>query len=68
MIDVSEHAVLRYLERVYHVDLDAIRAEMRSPTVEKAIEFHCDTVILGNGARLKIRENTIVTVLPKRGH
>ena len=68
MIDVADHAIVRYLEWVYHVDIEAIRNEMRTGTVAAAISFGCDTVILGCGARLKIRDGVIITVLPKRGH
>jgi hypothetical protein len=67
MAGITDHAVIRYLERVYHVDIDAIRHEMDSGIVSAAIRFGCDTVIMGNGARLKIRDGAIVTVLPKRG-
>jgi hypothetical protein len=67
MVEISDHAVLRYLERVYRVDIDAIREEMRCPGLEQAAAFGCETVKLGNGARLKIVGRTVVTVLAKRG-
>jgi len=56
MTHITDHAIVRFLERVYHVDMDAIRAEMNSTAVIAAIEFGCDTVKLGCGARLKIRD------------
>lgn len=64
---ITDHAVLRYLERVHNVDVEAIRKEMLCPGISTAIEFGCDTVKLGNGARLKIRDSMVTTVLPKRG-
>lgn len=64
---ITDHAVVRYLERVYGVDIEAIRNEMRCPAIETAANFGCGTVKLGNGARLKLVGNVVQTVLPKRG-
>lgn len=66
MVYVSDHCVLRYLERVVGIDIEAIRDELASPTVQQAVEIGCDTVILGSGARLKLKGDTVATVLPKR--
>jgi hypothetical protein len=65
MVYVSDHCVLRYCERVLGLDIEAIRAELQSPTVAKAVEIGCDTVILGSGARLKLVGDVVQTVLPK---
>lgn len=67
---ITDHSLLRYIERVWHVDIEAARAEMLllGKTVDAAALMGCDTVKMGNGARLKLKSNTIVTVLPKRGH
>ncbi len=64
---VSDHAVLRFLERAYGLDVEAIRAEIASPVVELADGFGCGTVIGRNGVRITIRHGAITTVLPKRG-
>lgn len=61
---VSDHALIRYLERVKGVNTDAIKAEMLSPTVRAAINVGAHAVKLGCGARLMIKGSTIVTVLP----
>jgi hypothetical protein len=63
---VSDHAVLRYIERHYGVDIEAIRAEINVPGIDTAAAFGCDTVIMGNGAQLKLRSDIVVTVLPKK--
>lgn len=63
---VSDHAVLRHSERAYGVDIEAIRAEIASPTVALADQIGCDTVIGRNGTRVIIRGGAVVTVLPKR--
>lgn len=62
---ISDHAVLRYLERVKGVDVEAIRVEMMSPAVDTAVAIGCDTVKLGNGARLRLVGDVVQTVLPK---
>jgi len=62
---ISDHAVLRYLERVRGIDIEAVRAEMMSPAIDTAVQFGCDTVKLGNGARLKLVGDVVQTVLPK---
>lgn len=67
MCYISDHAVLRFLERVKGLDIEAIRAEMQSPALETAAILGCDTVILGCGARIKLQGDVAVTVLPKRG-
>ena len=62
---ISDHAVLRYLERVKGVDVEAARAEMMSASVATAIDIGCDTVKLGNGARLKLQGHVVQTVLTR---
>lgn len=66
MTQVSDHAVLRYLERAYGLDVEAIRAEMNTPVLTVAEAFGCGTVVGKHGVRLLIRDGTVTTVLPKR--
>lgn len=65
---ITDHSVLRYLERVWGVDVEAARAEMltASNAVTAAASFGADTVKMGNGARLRLCGDTVVTTLPKR--
>ncbi len=65
---ISDHAVLRFLERVKGIDVEGARREMMAAAdvIDKAADFGCDTVIMGNGARLKLQGDTVATVLPKR--
>lgn len=67
---ITDHSLLRYIERVWHVDIEAARAEMMlsGKTVDAAALMGCDTIKLGNGARLKMKGDVVVTVLPKRGY
>lgn len=66
MAYVSDHAILRYLERVCGVDIEAIRAQMTSPAIDQAAAFGCDTIIRGDGSRFKLHGDIVVTVLPKK--
>lgn len=60
---VSEHAIIRWLERVKGVDLDAIRAEILSPLVRAAIKAGASSVII-DGHRCPVaQDGTITTVL-----
>lgn len=63
MTYISDHAVLRYLERVKGVDIESIRAEMQSRALDAAVAIGCDTVILSGGARLKLVGDVVSTVL-----
>lgn len=65
MAKISDHALLRYLERVKGIDLEEARREMRCPALLAAIEMGARTVIHGSGARFKISGDTVVTVLSK---
>jgi hypothetical protein len=63
--EISDHAVIRYLERVKGVDITAIRAEMNTPALAKADEFGAPVLIGRNGERLVIRNGVVVTVIAK---
>lgn len=67
MAYVSDHAVLRYLERVKGIDVEAVRAEMTTPMIDTAAAFRCDTIICADGSRLKLHGDVVATVLPKKG-
>ncbi len=63
---VSDHALLRYLERVKGVDIDALRAEMlgegRQALIQKLMS--CKLPI-GDGARLIVQQRVVVTVITR---
>ena len=61
---ISEHALLRYLERVYKLDLEKLSSEIIPDTLKATIEE------LGNGEyhtqegySLKVHDNVVVTIL-----
>lgn len=66
MTAVSDHAIVRYMERVYGIDMDAIRAEIATPVVQIAEGFGCGTIIGKHGARILVRDGVVTTVLSKR--
>jgi len=58
---VSDHAVVRYLERIYGFSFEDVRKELLTPVVIAAMAAGVDTVKTAKG-KLKIRENCVVTV------
>lgn len=60
---VTDHAVLRYLERVKGMDIDAIRREILTPGVVASIKAGATAVII-SGTRFQVTDGTIVTVFP----
>jgi len=65
MIRISDHAVIRYLERRYGFDFEAVRKEMDSPGLQMAEQIGCKSV-KWNGGRLIIRGKVVVTYLANR--
>jgi len=63
-IHVTNHAVLRYQERVAPVSMERARAILSSPTMQRAADFGATFVRLGTGQRVVIQDQTVVTVQP----
>jgi len=66
-IKVSEHAVLRYVERVLKVDTDAIRNALLPDKVkEQALRLGSGTYPISNGIlKIVIKDNVVTTCLTK---
>lgn len=62
---VSDHAVIRYLERVQGVDVEAVRREI-SQVVATAEDHPGVSGVVLNGLRYKIRDGVVTTILPTR--
>ena len=70
MIKVSDHAVVRYLERVEGLDVEATRqaiaCSLDSPTARELVEFSggfpCKVTVDGKG--YFIRQKTVTTCVP----
>lgn len=66
MTSISDHAVLRYLERVKGVDVERLRSEMNTPNLAVADAFGAPVLIGRDGERLVIRDGVVVTVIGKQ--
>lgn len=68
MAMVSAHAVERYRERIEAVSESEARAAMMraARAIDIAASFGAGTVVMGNGARLILVGDVVVTVKPKR--
>lgn len=60
---VTDHAIVRWLERVTGCDIDAVRAEIASHVPDGFTDGNIKT---GDGHRLGLREGVVCTVMPKR--
>lgn len=59
---VTDHALLRYLERVYGFNIDAYRREVEA-TVAQAVELGACGLVR-NGFRYAMDEHRVVTIHP----
>jgi len=59
---ISEHALLRYMERVQGVNFDVIKAELLGDGTAGAISFAKTGKIKKNGMTLICRDNVVVTI------
>lgn len=59
---LSDHAIIRFLERSMGIDIDQLRARILSDTVKTAIKAGASAVTV-DGIRMRVVDNTIVTVL-----
>lgn len=64
MVRISDHAVIRYLERRYGFDFEHVRIEMHTEALELADRVGCGTVI-SKGGKMVINEGVATTFLPK---
>lgn len=62
---VTDHAVIRYLERVQGIDVEAIRREISEVVAVAEAHPGASGVVL-NGMRYKIRNGAVTTIMPAR--
>lgn len=60
---VSEHAILRYLERVYKLNLSKIEKEIVSPKIIQQVKDLGNGTYHDNNIAIKVIDNVVVTVL-----
>lgn len=61
-IGVSDHALVRYLERKYGFDFSEYRKEILTPDRVEMIKAGAQT-ITANGVKMKVDKNVVVTVI-----
>jgi chromosome segregation ATPase len=59
---VSEHALLRYLERVKGVDLEALKTEILTKKTIEMIEFARNCTVKGDSYSLVVKDGVVITV------
>lgn len=59
---VSEHALLRWLERVQGIDMEALRKHILSGTTASSINFAINGEVMKEGHALVFRDRIVVTV------
>ncbi len=61
---ISDHAVIRYLERVAGLDVDGLRNKILPTGVAALIQGLGDGVYpIGDGYRVVVKNNTVLTVV-----
>ena len=61
---ITDHAVVRYLERVKGIDVEAARAEIAA-IVSRGVQLGAQSVVLG-GMRYRLEGHHVVTVIEKK--
>jgi len=65
---VTRYAIQRYQERVADVPAPDVWRALDCAAIRAAIEIGAHFVRLGGGQRAVLRENRVVTILPKETH
>jgi len=63
---VSDHAVLRYLQRVKGLDVDAVREEILTPAVHAAIRAGATRVSV-EGVEFVVSDGVVTTAMKRSG-
>ncbi len=66
MIRVTNHAVIRFQERVSNVSKPEVLAALDTPAMALAQRIGACSVILATGHRAIIQDHVVVTILPPR--
>lgn len=62
-LEISDHAVVRYLERVEGIDIEQIKTKIKGTI--PAIEDFENMAYLKDGHRFIVKNNKVITVTPK---
>jgi hypothetical protein len=62
---VTEHAMLRYIERVLGIDLEELKAKILTPEVRGQMDLFGNGTFPGDDCRVVVKDRTVITVKPK---
>lgn len=62
---VSEHAIIRWLERVKGMDMEAIKEEILAGRQAQIRKLGTCTIKMPNGMRMIVRGHVVVTIIEK---
>lgn len=62
---ISDHAIIRYLERRFKFDFEAVRNDLMTKAIKSAILMGVRAIKV-EGGRFIVRNGTITTFVPKR--
>lgn len=61
---VTEHAIIRYLERVMGLDLDQLKSEILSDSLKHQVKAMGNGKYpIGNGVKIVVKDNAVVSVI-----
>ncbi|MFX1499394.1 MAG: hypothetical protein ACFFDH_00355 [Promethearchaeota archaeon] len=67
MVEVTDHALIRYMERIKGIDVEKIRSEIVSDLTEKQIKFFGKGLFKEKTHKLRVENYKVITVLPLGG-
>jgi len=65
-IKVSDHAVIRYLERAHNFDFEKVRSKILDDEARGMIHFGCTSIKKFNG-KFIVKNDTIITYIANKG-
>lgn len=66
VVTVSDHAVLRWLERRHNLNIDAIRDEILDDGAKSKIKFIVSGKVEKQGLTLVVKDRNVITITPQR--
>ena len=72
MIRVTDHAVVRWIERAHGIDVAAIRRQIvskvtRSVDLAEQLDERGNVTVVLDGVRYVVRDHRVITILPALG-
>lgn len=64
---VSDHALVRWLERVYGIDVDAVREHILTDEIKMAIQLGASKV-KADGVQYVLGDGKIITIVSEQHH